>query len=153
DAVCLHGARIRLAGRCARARADSGRQCDRDHGRPPGPGRLRGSAVRREAALGQDVPSCLSRSARVAVSGMTRRAGMRGQPLLLFGAVLTGWLAFRIALWESPFAPRFEPPAPKARPATMAAMAVRPISRPESGTAHSRPGRGAAAFVFDLLPG
>lgn len=83
---------------------------------------------------------------------MTRRAGMRGQPLLLFGAVLTGWLAFRIALWESPFTPRFEPPAPKARPATMTAMAVRPIPKPESGAAHSRPGRGAAAFVFDLLP-
>lgn len=81
---------------------------------------------------------------------MTRRAGMRGQPLLLFGAVLTGWLAFRIALWESPFTPRFEPPAPKARPAT---IAVRPISKPGNGTAHPQLGRGAAAFAFDPLPG
>lgn len=34
---------------------------------------------------------------------MTGGAAFRGQPLLLFGGLLAGWLATRVVLWEPPF--------------------------------------------------
>ncbi len=73
---------------------------------------------------------------------MIRRTGARGRPLLLFGAVLTGWLAFRIALWDTPFAQRLEPSAPNARLAEVAAMRVRSVRKEQAGTAHVRPALG-----------
>jgi hypothetical protein len=80
---------------------------------------------------------------------MTARAAFRGQPLLLLGGVIAGWMVLRVATWEVPFAALApEPhlvssvaPIPTNGPANLPAMReqggdpiLRPLARlPESG--------------------
>lgn len=63
---------------------------------------------------------------------MTSRAAFRGQPLLLLAGVLAGWLALRVALWQSPF----EAVLTAARPASPVMVAAgTPVSSVQDGSA------------------
>lgn len=79
---------------------------------------------------------------------MTGRKAMRGQPLLLFGAVLAGWLALRVALWESPFAPRAEASGPAPLLATASAASA-PSAREQSSVRE----QGAGVAPVEPAPG
>lgn len=60
---------------------------------------------------------------------MTGRAGFRGQPLLLFGGVLLGWVALRVAMWEPPFARERTYPPPAAPLAARAGAVNSSVAR------------------------
>jgi hypothetical protein len=70
---------------------------------------------------------------------MTTGTGPRGQPLLLFGAVLIGWLALRIALWESPFAARLRPSAPEVGLTAAFGAPIRSARKQKAAAAHPVP--------------
>src|SRR5690606_15770201 len=114
---------------------------------PPGAGRLCGGAVRREAALGQDVSSCPSGRAPAAVFRMIRRTGVRGQPLVLFGAVLAAWLAFRIAMWESPVVHPVTLSAQKARLVAAPAVPLQTVREQGASMAQAIPVPGKKVFA------
>lgn len=78
---------------------------------------------------------------------MTDRTGMRGQPLLLLGAILAGWLALRVALWEPPFASPAEAFEPERPPTNIARAPISPAREQEAGSAPATPAPALARYT------
>jgi hypothetical protein len=78
---------------------------------------------------------------------MIRRTGVRGQPLVLFGAVLAAWLAFRIAMWESPVVHPVTLSAQKARLVAAPAVPLQTVREQGASMAQAIPVPGKKVFA------